>query len=274
MESPSLEIFKSHLNMVLGTNSRTMWSNPPAQLKQFGPDELQSFSGNQQQNKSVSDVKEDNGYAFISLYPSIATPKEGAEVLLKNNVKEWIDREEMFLKNSQEEVKSLWVGIRDQGNNGNLVVGVYYKPPDQGEPTDEAFLLQLQEASCSKALILLWDFSHPNICWKSNTASCRQSSRFLECLGDNFLRQEIDSPTQGEALPQALPIRDVKIGGSLGCSGHALVEFTVLRDICLTRNVVRTMNFRKTNLQIFKELVKRTPWEMVLRENEAELTDL
>ena len=55
------------------------------------------------------------------------------------------------------------VGIRDQHNNENLVVGVYYRLPIK-EPIDEAFLVQLQEALCLQALILLGDFNHPNIC--------------------------------------------------------------------------------------------------------------
>jgi len=42
-------------------------------------------------------------------------------------------------------------------------VGVYYRLPDQEESTDEAFLLQLQEASCSQVLVLLGDFNHTDI---------------------------------------------------------------------------------------------------------------
>jgi len=59
-------------------------------------------------------------------------------------------------------------------------------------------------------------------------------------------------------------------GGSLGCSGHALVEFTVLRDTGNVRKIVRTLNFRKANFQLFKALVSRTPWEMVLRDRRSE----
>ena len=102
-------------------------------------------------------------------------------------VKKTLQSEELSLKNSHEQVESLWVRIGERGNKGNLVVGVYYRPPDQEELIDEAFFLQLQEASRSQALVLLGDFNHPDICWKSNTASCRQSSRFLECIEDNFL---------------------------------------------------------------------------------------
>jgi len=59
---------------------------------------------------------------------------------------------------------------------------------------------------------------------------------------------------------------DIKTGDSLGCSDHALVEFTVLRDMGKVRSIVRTLNFRKANFQLFKELVSRTPWETVLRD--------
>jgi len=49
-----------------------------------------------------------------------------------------------------------------------------------------------------------------------------------------------------------------------------LVEFTVLRDMEKSRSIVRTLNFRKANIQLFKELVSRTPWEIVLRDRGAE----
>jgi len=134
-------------------------------------------------------------------------------------------------------LSGLWVRIRDRGNKGNLGDGVYHRPPDQGEPTDEAFFLQLQEALRLQSLVLLGDFNHPNICWKSSTVSCRPSRRFLECIEDNFLGQIIDSPTQGDAILDLMVtnaselISDTKIGGSLCCSDHTLVEFTVLKDV-------------------------------------------
>jgi len=36
------------------------------------------------------------------------------------------------------------------------------------------------------------------------------------------------------------------------------------------RSIVRTLNSRKANFQLFKELVSRTPWETVLRDRGAE----
>jgi len=111
--------------------------------------------------------------------------------------------------------------------------------------------------------------------------SGRQSRRFLECIDDNALSQVIDIPTRGDAILDLMLtnaselISDVKTGGSLGCSDHALVEFTVVRDMGKARGIVRTLNFGKANFQLFNEFVSRTPWETVLRDRgRTELADL
>jgi len=102
-----------------------------------------------------------------------------------------------------------------------------------------------------QSFILLEDFSHPDICWKSSGASCRQTGRLLECIEGNFLSQVIDTPTQGDVILAMMVtnaselISDIKIGGSLGYSDSALVEFTVLRGMGKARSIVRTLNFRK-----------------------------
>jgi len=108
--------------------------------------------------------------------------KEGYRKEVALYVKEWINCTEQSLKNSDEYVESLWTKVKVQANKGKLMVGVYCTQPDQQEPVGEVFLLQLQEASCSQAPILLGDFSHPDICWKRSTARCKQPRRLLECI--------------------------------------------------------------------------------------------
>lgn len=121
------------------------------------------------------------------------------------------------MKSSHKQVESLWVRIRNKGNKGNLVVSVYYTLSDQGDPINGVFLLQLQEASHLQALTLVEDFNHPDICWKSSTASCRQSRRLLECMEDKFLTQIIERLTRRDVLLDLLVtntselIGDVKI---------------------------------------------------------------
>ena len=120
-----------------------------------------------------------------------------------------------------------------------------------------------------QALVLLGDLNHLDICWKNSTASCRQSRRLLECTEDNFLSQVIDGPTRGDAILDLLLtnanelIGDIRIGGCLGCSDHAMVEFTLRRALRQVESN-RKLNFRTANFQLFRELIKKTPWETVL----------
>ena len=52
----------------------------------------------------------------------------------------------------EERVESLWIRIKGQTHTSDVIVGVYYRPPDQEEEVDEAFQKQLQAASQSQAL--------------------------------------------------------------------------------------------------------------------------
>ena len=60
-------------------------------------------------------------------------------------------------------------------------------------------------------------------------------------------------------------IRDIKIGGSLGCSDHALVEFVILKNAGLAKSRARTLCFRRAKFQLLKELLRGIPWETVLK---------
>lgn len=42
-------------------------------------------------------------------------------------------------------------------------------------------------------------------------------------------------------------IHDIRIGGCLYCSVHAMIEFLLQTDMRQSKSKVRTLNFRKTN---------------------------
>lgn len=69
----------------------------------------------------------------------------------------------------EEPAESLWVRISGQINTGDIVVDARCRTPNQEEEVVEAFLRQLEEASCLQADEDMGDFNHPNICWKGNT---------------------------------------------------------------------------------------------------------
>lgn len=53
---------------------------------------------------------------------------------------------------------------------------------------------------------------------------------------------------------------DTKTGGNLGCCDHTLVEFVVLSNMGQAKRKAGTMNFRKAEFRLVKELVNRIPW--------------
>lgn len=61
-------------------------------------------------------------------------------------------------------------------------------------------------------------------------------------------------------------IREVKTGSSMGCSDHALVEFSILRVTGWAESSVKTLSLRKANFWLIKALLCEIPWETVIRD--------
>jgi len=121
------------------------------------------------------------------------------------------------------------------------MVRIYYRPLNQDEETDEIFYKKLGEISQLLAIVLVGHFNLPDICWKYNTAEWKQSRRFLECVEDNFLKQQVSEPTR-ESMPLDLLfvnreglLGDVMVGG---CLRHSDLQFLILREV--RRGVSRT----------------------------------
>lgn len=94
----------------------------------------------------------------------------------------------------------------------------------------------------------------------------------LNCLGFNWLLLIWVEPYISRVLNslQMSRTRVLKIGVSPCCSGHAMMEFTILRDMGQVKTWVTTLNFKSAKFQLFKELVNGTPWETALRDKGAE----
>lgn len=59
-------------------------------------------------------------------------------------------------------------------------------------------------------------------------------------------------------------VEDTKVGGSLGCSDHEMVEIRILHRVIRS---TRTLNFQKANLSLFKDLFIGIPWVRAPGEN-------
>ncbi|XP_068789862.1 uncharacterized protein [Struthio camelus] len=63
------------------------------------------------------------------------------------------------------------------------------------ENNEEITTKQLEVASRSQALVFLWDFNHPDVCWEESTARHKQSRRFLQSIDDDLLTRVVEKPT-------------------------------------------------------------------------------
>jgi len=180
-------------------------------------------------------------------------------------VKDQLECMELCLGFDEEPTESLWVKIQGRAGTGDIIVGVCYRPPDQNERADEAFYRQIGETSHSKALVLMGDFNHPNTCWRDKTAVHRQSRRFLQCVEDNFLLQVIEEPTRSGAMLDLVLtnmeglVGNVKVKGNLGCSDHKMMEFKILRAARRVRSMLATLDFRRADFGLLRDLLSRIP---------------
>ena len=109
-------------------------------------------------------------------------------------------------------------------------MGVYYRLPSQDVSTDVLFYRQLREISGLVALVLMGDFTFPDINWEYHTAGTSRSWKLLKFVGGNFLSQVLSEPTRKDVLLDLLFANregltgDVRVGGCVGHSDHEMVE--------------------------------------------------
>jgi len=185
-------------------------------------------------------------------------------------VREQLECTELCLGMDEERVESLWARIKGQPHMGDTIVGVYYRPPDQEQEVDEAFYRQLKVASQSQALGLMGDFNHPDISCEDHKARHMQSRRFLQSIDDNFFIQVMEEPKRKGALLDLVLtnkeglVGDVKVGGSLSNNDHEIVNFMILRGGSRAISRIKTLDFRRDNCDLFKELLGGIPWVRAL----------
>jgi len=62
-------------------------------------------------------------------------------------VREQLECIELCLGGDEEGVESLWVRIKGQAHTSDIIVRMYYMPPEKKEEVDEVFYKQLRVAS-------------------------------------------------------------------------------------------------------------------------------
>jgi len=135
-------------------------------------------------------------------------------------------------------------------------------------------LMRPSTSSCnqsqSQALVFMGDFNHPDISWEDHTARQAQSKRFLQSIDDNFLMQVLEEPTRkGTLLDLVLTnkegrVEDVKAGGRIDCRDHEMVNFRILHGGSRVISRIKTLDFKRANFGIYKELLGGILWARAL----------
>ena len=91
-----------------------------------------------------------------------------------------------------------------------------------------------------------------------------RSRRFLHCVEDNFVIQVVEESTRGAVLLDLVLtnrdglVKEVKVGDSLGCSDHEMVEFKILSGRSKAISRIATLDFRRANFDLFQDLLGAT----------------
>ncbi|GAB0210231.1 hypothetical protein GRJ2_003488900 [Grus japonensis] len=83
------------------------------------------------------------------------------------------------------------------------------------------------------------------------------------------LNHDKEPPRRGAMLDLVLTnkeglVGDVKLKGSLGCSDHEMVEFRILRAAKRAHSKLTTLDFRRADFGLFRDLLGRIPWDKAL----------
>ncbi|PKU42731.1 adaptin ear-binding coat-associated protein 1 [Limosa lapponica baueri] len=176
------------------------------------------------------------------------------------------------LTNGNDRVECLWVKIKGKANKADIMVGVYYRPPNQDVEINEIFYHQLAKLSQSLALVLMGDLNFPDISWEYNMAEREQSRRFLEWVEDNFFTQMVSEPTRESALLDLLLVNreelveEAEVGGRPGHSDHEMIESSILGETRRGVTKTATLDFRRANFDLFRRLLDKIPWEAALKD--------
>ena len=91
-------------------------------------------------------------------------------------------------------VECLWVRIKGKADKADILLGVCYRPPSQGEEADNFFYKQLGNISGSSALVLVGKFKLPDICWELKKKKKAVQEVFRVC-GGQLLTQLVGEPS-------------------------------------------------------------------------------
>ncbi|KAF1487797.1 hypothetical protein FQV18_0002667, partial [Eudyptula minor novaehollandiae] len=169
-------------------------------------------------------------------------------------------------------VESLWVRMRGKANKAGGVVGFYYRSPSLDDDTDVLVYKALTPVLEPVALVLMGDFTFPDVNWDCHTADRQKSRKFVLKHIEYYCLIEVlrELSKKGALLDLLFVNRDgcmgeVMVGGCLVHSDHETVEFKIFGNTRKTVSRDATVDFGRAGFRLLKELVSKVPWKSAFK---------
>ena len=119
--------------------------------------------------------------------------RRGGGVVL--DVKEYIQAYEIKLEREANYDEAVWCKIVSR--NSKLTTGLVYRNPNINEECNTKIQNAIKEVSKGECIIM-GDFNHGHIQWKSLESTGGEDHQFLFLIQDSFLTQHVIEPTMGQ----------------------------------------------------------------------------
>ena len=196
--------------------------------------------------------------------------RRGGGVILY--IKESIQAYEIKLEKEAECEEALWCNI--VSGNSTLTVGLVYRSPNINTEENEKIQNAIKEVS-KRDCIIMGDFNHGRIQWKSLQSTGSEDQKFLNLVQDSFLIQHVLEPTRGENVldivlsSQKEFIDNVRICEPLGCSDHNQIYFIIKVKGEQNRKIRYRKNVHKGRYKDMRKYLAKIDWNNTLENKTA-----
>ena len=196
--------------------------------------------------------------------------RRGGGVILY--IKESIQAYKIKLEKEAECEEAVWCNI--VSGNSTLTVGLVYRSPNINTEDNEKIQNAIKEVS-KRDCIIMGDFNHGRIQWKSLQSTGSEDQKFLNLVQDSFLIQHVLEPTRGENVlvivlsSQKEFIDNVRICEPLGCSDHNQIYFIMKVKGEQNRKIRYRKNFHKGRYKDMRKYLAKIDWNNTLENKTA-----
>lgn len=179
---------------------------------------------------------------------------------------------------STEAQESIWVEIKYKQNK-SVMIGVFYRPPNQSAADRDSFLLHLSQTISivfeenPKSIVVMGDFNDRCVHWDDSHSTSELGTKLYDLITDNGLTQLIKSPTHLDNTGRPQHLLDLIITDSpeLILDSHILAPIDkchhcpTICKLAITlpkdRPYKRTVwDFKNIDIDALNEALSAAPW--------------